>query len=179
MTLCGGGLSWAHTGHEEPPRRYWRRLPGPTVKQGRHDGWLPGPETNTTEYQAMNSRSGTSELTNAVPIETAREHITELTARIGELQKAISGAKSQAMRCTARKYFAFCAVGYFGIARFLRGITTSVFDWRWAGVLIGATLLGGILSVATLSWAVGLYGASLSLSRLRACSTFLPIVACH
>ena len=62
---------------------------------------------------------------------------------------------------------------YLGTLRSLRGIVTAVFNWRVAGVLIGAGVLGAVFTVMTLSCTAGLCGAGLGAAAFS-CLFYIP-----
>ena len=93
-----------------------------------------------------------------VSVEAARERLQELVSNSNRLQESLLIAKRQRRQCGWQQRRLRCALLYLGAAPFLRRITTSVLGWRWAGILIGATVTGGIACVATLSWTGGLLG---------------------
>ena len=121
----------------------------------------------------MNSAQDASQPGKTVPAETARARLHELGSNVNSLQASLLIVKRQCRQSAWQQRLLRCLLLYFGAAGFVRRATTSVFDWRSAGILIGATVIGGITCVATMSWLGSLFGLVLGAAAL-ACLMYFP-----
>ncbi len=121
----------------------------------------------------MTSHRDASEPGKTVSAETARARLHELGSNVNSLQASLLIVKRQCRQSAWQQRLLRCLLLYFGAARFVRRATTSVFDWRSAGILIGATVIGGITCAATMSWLGSLFGLVLGAGAL-ACLMYLP-----
>jgi hypothetical protein len=111
-----------------------------------------------TEIEAVSSFPNELARLDVGPEEITQGHLDTLANQIQGLQEAAREAKRRQAQCRRLQWFTHCQLLYLSVARFLRGITTKVFDWRWAGIVIGTTALGGLSCIMTLSWTGGLCG---------------------
>jgi len=137
---------------------------------GATDGCSIGPSSHGL---AMPTSVDASRPEKNVSAETARAHLQELVSEGNRLQESLLIVKRQCRQCVWQQRLVRCLLMYLGTACFLRRITTSVLGWHWAGVLIGATVIGGITCMATVSWRGGLLGLALG-AGVFACLMYIP-----
>ena len=105
--------------------------------------------------------------------EVTQGHLDELANRIQSLREAARQAKRQQAQVLRGQRLARSQRLYLAVAQTLRRATAAVFDWRWAGALIGTTILGGVFCIITQSWTGGLCGLALGAAAF-ACLFYLP-----
>ena len=88
------------------------------------------------------------------PDEINQVQLERLETQIRELQGAAKAARRQCGGILAAR----CSLAYLFAARLFREKVDSLFGWRWAVVLIGATLLWAVVFVSSLSTVSSLFG---------------------
>ena len=78
--------------------------------------------------------------------------LIELADRMHCLRERARVVRGQRLRSLMRQWSLTTELSYYAACRGLRGVPVSLLGWRWAVVLVGTTIIGGILYVATFSW---------------------------
>ena len=112
-------------------------------------------------------------LHNMVLSGSAQDQLIQIADGIQHLQEYAKLARRQQIRSLSRQWMVHFQLLYLAASRRLRPIPDSILSWRWAGVLIASTAIGGILFVVTLLWAVAICGFGLAAATLY-CLLYLP-----
>ncbi len=97
---------------------------------------------------------------------TARASVIEnqidgLERQIVELGRTANGLRTRRLSIVCEIGIAHLQRCYLRVAEFLRDRATSVFGWRWAVALVGATASGGIFAITSASLGAGLIGLAI------------------
>jgi hypothetical protein len=145
----------------------------PFCGQGRSADGLLRARVGETDYQGVSSVQNVSQPGEPVSVESARGRLRELVSNNDRLQEVLLSVKRQYRQSVWQQRLVRCLLSYFGAARFLRRVSISIFGWRFAGVLVGATVIGVIGFMPTLSWLGGLFGLVLGAGAF-ACLMYIP-----
>ncbi len=108
----------------------------------------PARDCKMKEY-AMNTPSSSVDRDVASRTE-ARSRIEGLTNHVRDLEAAVRTTEANEAKSRGDERCAWLLLVYLNTANFLRTATSRVFDWRWAGALIGTVCVGGPFLAATM-----------------------------
>lgn len=106
-------------------------------------------------------------------LESIKRSLDEVDAHIRHTREALAATQERLRKCKLRRAFARCSSAYMIVAPSLRGVTTSAFGWRPAGVIIMAMAVGLLFFVVSFLWQIGLFGIVVG-AAASACLLFYP-----
>jgi hypothetical protein len=95
---------------------------------------------------------------NEAPEEVAIRDYKVIENRIRDLQEAARAAKGRCSSLLRQRLLVGCQLLYLSIAQFFRETIAPLLGWRWAVVLIGATIVGALFFALFLSVVAGMFG---------------------
>lgn len=105
--------------------------------------------------------------------EIAQDRLMTVEKHLQELKAILKEKRSDYGLYTIQRWLTTDQLFYLTTSKHLRQIVTKIFGWRFAGFLIGTTLVTGAFVILTFSWLGGLFGVIVG-GLFSFCLMFIP-----